>query len=485
MSRDKRSYRSTQRTRRGAVTTFGSRTDVGCVRDHNEDSLVVAPPLFAVADGMGGHAAGEVASEIAVNVLAELAPKDLDGAALEHAVEEANHEIIRAARDGRGREGMGTTLTACMLENERLVIAQVGDSRAYLLHHGKLQQLTRDHSLMADMIEAGQLTPEEARHHPQRSVITRALGSDPNTRPDMYEINVETGDRLLVCSDGLSSMIEDEQIEAVMSTLGSGEQIWNSACTEPGAGSDASSMVTTAVKDGDDYILNGRKCFISGAPLADYCIVYAKTDMSRGNKGISAFIVGMKAPGVSCGKHEAKMGLVGYATSDVVLEDVRVHKSDMLGKENMGFINAMKTLDGGRLGVSAQSIGLAQGCLDEAIKYSKERVQFGKPICKNQAIAFMLADMATKLTAAKELVYMAAQMKDRNDPNASMYCSMAKYFASETCNEIAAKAVQIHGGYGYIKEYPVERKYRDCRVFTIYEGTSQVQQMVISGNLLK
>ena len=216
MSRDKRSYRSTQRTRRGAVTTFGSRTDVGCVRDHNEDSLVVAPPLFAVADGMGGHAAGEVASEIAVNVLAELAPKDLDGAALEHAVEEANHEIIRAARDGRGRDGMGTTLTACMLENERLVIAQVGDSRAYLLHHGKLQQLTRDHSLMADMIEAGQLTPEEARHHPQRSVITRALGSDPNTRPDMYEINVETGDRLLVCSDGLSSMIEDEQIEAVM-----------------------------------------------------------------------------------------------------------------------------------------------------------------------------------------------------------------------------------------------------------------------------
>ena len=276
-----------------------------------------------------------------------------------------------------------------------------------------------------------------------------------------------------------------EQIDACLKYLGTGEQVVNSACTEPGAGSDASSMVTTAVKDGDDYILNGRKCFISGAPLADYCIVYAKTDMSRGNKGISAFIVDMKAPGVSCGKHEAKMGLVGYATSDVVLEDVRVNKSDMLGKENMGFINAMKTLDGGRLGVSAQSIGLAQGCLDEAIKYSKERVQFGKPICKNQAIAFMLADMATKLTAAKELVYMAAQMKDRNDPNASMYCSMAKYFASETCNEIAAKAVQIHGGYGYIKEYPVERKYRDCRVFTIYEGTSQVQQMVISGNLLK
>ena len=257
------------------------------------------------------------------------------------------------------------------------------------------------------------------------------------------------------------------------------------ALTEPGAGSDAGSMVTTATKDGDYYVLNGRKCFISGAPIADYCIVYAKTDMTKGNKGISAFVVDMKAPGISCGKHEAKMGIVGYPTSDVVLEDVRVHKSDMLGKENMGFINAMKTLDGGRLGVSAQSIGLAQGCLDEAIKYSKERVQFGKPICKNQAIAFMIADMATKLTAAKELVYLAAQMKDKNDPKASMYCSMAKYYASETCNEIAAKAVQIHGGYGFIKEYPVERKYRDCRVFTIYEGTSQVQQMVISGNLLK
>ena len=257
------------------------------------------------------------------------------------------------------------------------------------------------------------------------------------------------------------------------------------ALTEPGAGSAAGSMVTTATKDGDYYVLNGRKCFISGAPIADYCIVYAKTDMTKGNKGISAFVVDMKAPGVSCGKHEAKMGIIGYPTSDVVFEDVRVHKSDMLGKENMGFINAMKTLDGGRLGVSAQSIGVAQGCLDEAIKYSKERVQFGKPICKNQAIAFMIADMATKLTAAKELVYLAAQMKDKNDPKASMYCSMAKYYASETCNEIAAKAVQIHGGYGFIKEYPVERKYRDCRVFTIYEGTSQVQQMVISGNLLK
>ena len=208
-----RPYKSTPHTRKGATTTFGSRTDIGCLRDHNEDSLVVTPPLFAVADGMGGHAAGEVASEIAVRVLSELAPEHPDGEALGRAIEEANRAVIQAAREGRGRQGMGTTMTAAMLEGERLVIAQVGDSRAYLLHQGKLQQLTRDHSLMADMIEAGQLTPEEARTHPQRSVITRALGSDAHLHPDIYEINVETGDRLLICSDGLSGMIFDDQIE--------------------------------------------------------------------------------------------------------------------------------------------------------------------------------------------------------------------------------------------------------------------------------
>ena len=208
-----RSYKSTPHTRKGATTTFGSRTDIGCLRDHNEDSLVVTPPLFAVADGMGGHAAGEVASEIAVRVLSELAPEHPDVEALGRAIEEANRAVIQAAREGRGRQGMGTTMTAAMLEGERLVIAQVGDSRAYLLHQGKLQQLTRDHSLMADMIEAGQLTPEEARTHPQRSVITRALGSDAHLHPDIYEINVETGDRLLICSDGLSGMIFDDQIE--------------------------------------------------------------------------------------------------------------------------------------------------------------------------------------------------------------------------------------------------------------------------------
>ncbi|MEG2459248.1 MAG: Stp1/IreP family PP2C-type Ser/Thr phosphatase [Raoultibacter sp.] len=209
-------HSSAQRARtRRPIATFGSRTDIGCLRDHNEDSLIVTPPLFVVADGMGGHAAGEVASEIAVTTMAEKAPRHADVEALGKAVEAANRAVILAAGQSKEREGMGTTVTSAILEGERLVIAQVGDSRAYLLHQGKLQQLTRDHSLMADMIDAGQLTAEEARVHPNRSVITRALGSDPRMVADLYEINVEAGDRLLLCSDGLSAMLEDDQIEAV------------------------------------------------------------------------------------------------------------------------------------------------------------------------------------------------------------------------------------------------------------------------------
>lgn len=195
---------------------YGSRTEIGNVREHNEDSLTVLPPLFAVADGMGGHEAGEVASEITINTLNDLAPQSADAEALARAVVAANLNVIKAPSQGVGREGMGTTLTAAILEKERLVIAQVGDSRAYLLHNGSLQQLTRDHSLMADMIEAGQLTEAEARVHPNRSVITRAIGSDPHMQPDLYELNVETGDRLLLCSDGICGMIEDHEIALIM-----------------------------------------------------------------------------------------------------------------------------------------------------------------------------------------------------------------------------------------------------------------------------
>ncbi len=276
-----------------------------------------------------------------------------------------------------------------------------------------------------------------------------------------------------------------EQLEKYLGPVARGEKYPCFALTEPGAGSDAGGVTTTAVRDGDDWIINGRKAFITAAPISDFGIVFAKTDPSKGSKGITTFIVDMKAPGVSFGKPENKMGIIGCPTSDIVFEDVRVSDADRLGEINKGFSNAMKTLDYGRLGVAAQSVGVAQACLDEAIKYAKERKQFGKRLADFQAIQFMIADMATELEAARELVYNGAVKKDLNDRQAGMYCSMAKYFASEAANRIAYKALQIHGGYGYIKDYRIERLYRDVRINSIFEGTSQVQQMVISGALLK
>lgn len=278
----------------------------------------------------------------------------------------------------------------------------------------------------------------------------------------------------------------EEQKRNYVIPVAKGEKILVFALTEPGAGSDAGGTLTSAVQAGDEFILNGRKTFISGAPFADYAVVYAKTDPSqKGSKGISMFLVDMKLPGVSCGKPEHKMGIVGYPTSDIILEDVHVHKRDLLGPLHKGFSTAMKTLDGGRLGMAAQAVGIAQGCLDASVKYAKERKQFGKPIAKFQAISFMLADMATEIEAARQLVYSTAVRKDAGDPESAKLCAMSKLYAAEMCNRAAYKAVQIHGGYGYIKEYKVERFYRDARITSIYEGTSQVQQMVISGSLLK
>ena len=197
---------------------FGSRTDVGCQRERNEDSLIVSPPLYVVADGMGGHNAGDVASEVAVNTMAALAPTIPDIDLLGRAVESANHAVITEAQKA-GCEGMGTTMTACVVQGDKIAIAHVGDSRAYLLHTGKLQQLTRDHSWVADMIDQGRLTPDEARVHPNRSVITRALGSDPQMQPDLYEITASEGDRLLLCSDGLTSMVDDGSIQAILARI--------------------------------------------------------------------------------------------------------------------------------------------------------------------------------------------------------------------------------------------------------------------------
>lgn len=230
MARQSSSHTAGRRAK-GSSALFGSRTDIGCVREQNEDSLIVNPPLYVVADGMGGHAAGEIASEIAVRTINELAPDHADTEALSKAVAQANRNIINAPLTGKGREGMGTTCTAAILDGTHLAIAQVGDSRAYLLHNGRLSQITRDHSLVANMVEAGQLTPDEARIHPNRSVITRALGNDPTTTPDLYEINVEEGDRLLLCTDGLSTMLEDDEIQAVMNRLPDPQQCANTLVT--------------------------------------------------------------------------------------------------------------------------------------------------------------------------------------------------------------------------------------------------------------
>lgn len=276
----------------------------------------------------------------------------------------------------------------------------------------------------------------------------------------------------------------DEQKEKYLRPVVTGQKKLAFALTEPGAGSDAGSVAATAKKEGDHYVLNGRKCFITMAPLSDYAVVFAKTDVTKGNRGLSAFVLDMHGEGVSCGKPENKMGVIGCATSDIIMDNAIIPQEDRLGEEGDGFKIAMQTLNTGRLGVAAQSIGVASGCLEEAVKYARERKQFGRPIGSFQAISFMIADMATKLEAAKQLVYKAAYMMDTRQ-DATLNASMAKYFASEVCNEIAQKAVQIHGGYGFIKDYKIERMFRDCRVFTIYEGTSQVQQMVIGGKLLK
>lgn len=254
--------------------------------------------------------------------------------------------------------------------------------------------------------------------------------------------------------------------------------------TEPGAGTDAAGQQTKAVLDGDHYVLNGSKIFITNASYADVYIVMAMTDKSLGTKGISAFIVEKDFPGFSIGKKELKMGIRGSATCELVFEDCIVPKENLLGKEGQGFKIAMKTLDGGRIGIAAQALGIAQGAIDETVKYVKERKQFGKTISKFQNTQFQLADMQAKVDAARLLVYRAACSKDAGEPY-GVHAAMAKLIASETAMEVTTKAVQLHGGYGYTRDYPVERMMRDAKITEIYEGTSEVQRMVISADMLK
>lgn len=276
----------------------------------------------------------------------------------------------------------------------------------------------------------------------------------------------------------------EEQKKKYLPILAKGEKIGAFAGTEPNAGSDLGAMQTTAVLKGDKYIINGDKTFITSGSEAGILIAFAVTDKEAGSKGISAFIIENTFKGFKVGSIFDKMGINANLVSELIFDNMEVPKENLLGKEGEGFKIALSALDGGRIGIAAQSVGIAQACLDESIEYSKQRQQFGRPISKFQAIQWMIADMATKIEAARLLVYNAAYSKDKGG-RFSKEAAMAKLFASETAVESAIKAVQIHGGYGYTKEYTVERLFRDSKITEIYEGTSEVQRLVIAGSLLK
>ena len=276
----------------------------------------------------------------------------------------------------------------------------------------------------------------------------------------------------------------EEQKKTFLVPLASGETIGAFALTEPEAGSDPVSQITTAVPKGDTYLINGTKRFITSGENAGTVIVTAKTDETAGHRGISAFIVPKGTPGLVVGRKEDKMGLRASDTTDLIFDNCEVPAENILGKEGDGFKIAMSGLDGGRIGIAAQSLGVAQAAMDASIKYAKNRKQFGSAVTKHQGIRWQIADMATQIEAARQLVLSAAAMKDRREKYTTQ-ASMAKLFASEMVNQVTARAIQLHGGYGFTKDYPVERFYRDARVFTIYEGTSEIQRVVISNNVLK
>ncbi|MDO9592330.1 MAG: acyl-CoA dehydrogenase family protein, partial [Erysipelotrichaceae bacterium] len=287
-----------------------------------------------------------------------------------------------------------------------------------------------------------------------------------------------------LCAAPIYDYGTEDQKMIYLIPLAKGEKIGAFGLTEANAGTDASAQQTKAVNMGDHYVLNGTKIFITNAGYADVYVVMAMTDKSVGIRGISAFIVEKDFPGFSVGKKEKKMGIRGSATCELIFENCIVPKENLLGKEGQGFKIAMKTLDGGRIGIASQALGIAQGAIDETIKYVKERKQFNRPLSAFQNTQFELASMQTKVDAARLLVYRAAMLKEEKQPH-SVEAAMAKLYASEVAMEVTTKAVQLHGGYGYTREYGIERMMRDAKITEIYEGTSEVQKMVISSNMLK
>ena len=287
-----------------------------------------------------------------------------------------------------------------------------------------------------------------------------------------------------LCTWPISAFGSEEIKNKYLHDLCSGKKLGAFGLTEPNAGTDAAGQQTTAVLEGDHYVLNGTKIFITNAGEADIYVIFAMTDKTKGTHGISAFVVEKGWEGFTFGLHEKKLGIRGSATRELIFNNVKVPKENLLGKEGKGFSIAMQTLDGGRIGIAAQAVGIAQGALDEAIPYVKQRKQFGRPIAKFQNTQFQLADMQTKVDAARLLVYRAAMAKEEGKPY-TVLAAEAKLFAAETAMEVTTKAIQLLGGYGYTRDLPVERMFRDAKITEIYEGTSEVQRMVISGAMLK
>lgn len=287
-----------------------------------------------------------------------------------------------------------------------------------------------------------------------------------------------------LCLSHIYKFGTEEQKRQFLPPLARGECLGAWALTEPQAGSDASALETTAIPKGDKWILNGRKVFITQGSLAEVYVVMASTDKSKGRGGISAFVVEKGTAGLSEGRREEKLGMRCSDTAELILEDCTIPRDNLLGRLNGGYMDFLEVLEGGRIGIGAMAVGIARGCLEEALKYSKQREQFGRPICDFQAIQWMLADMATEIDAARMLVHKAAWLKDQGK-RCPLEASQAKLFASEVAMRAATKAVQIFGGYGYMKDYPVERYFRDAKLCEIGEGTSEIQRLIISKELLK
>lgn len=287
-----------------------------------------------------------------------------------------------------------------------------------------------------------------------------------------------------LCTYPIYTYGTEEQKRKYVPDLASGRKLGAFGLTEPNAGTDAAGVETKAYLDGDEWVLNGSKIFISGGGIADVYVIFAMTDKSKGTRGISAFIVEKGTPGFSAPKHENKMGIRGSIAAELVFEDCRIPKENLLGKEGKGFKIAMQSLDLGRLGIGAQALGIAQGAFDKTVEYMKQRKQFGRTLNKFQALAFEMASMKTKIDGARFLLYRAADERDRGCPS-SAHAAEAKLACSETAMYVTEHAVQFHGGYGYIKDYPVERMMRDAKITQIYEGTSEVMKMVMSGDIFK